>query len=137
MSTPPSRPGAITAPNNPITSELATQLPKPVASNGEKLTRSQVFYSLATNTDISSLSVGRGAEFFLFMNMRAEFQWVSYNMTSQKWVLAAKEYNRRLADLNTSNSQAVHKNPRALMDKLGEIEPVVVSRIARKDYICS
>jgi hypothetical protein len=89
---------------------------------------------VATNTDISSLSVGRGAEFFLFMNMRDEFQWVSYNMTSQKWVSAAKEYNKRLADLN---SRAVHKNPRALMDKLGEIEPVIVSRIARKDYTCS
>jgi hypothetical protein len=76
-------------------------------------------------------------EFYLFMDMRAEFQWASFNMTPQKWVIATQEYNTRLEALNSARQcRSVTKNPRALMEMLGDIEVKIADRIARKDFVC-
>jgi hypothetical protein len=69
------------------------------------------------------------------MQMRVERQWVSYNMTSHKWVTATLDYNTRLESHNkAAGHETVPKNPRALMDKLGEIEPIIVNRVTRGDF---
>jgi hypothetical protein len=72
-------------------------------------------------------------EFFLFMDMRAERQWTSFNMTSRKWVGATTSYNIRL---EAKNIAAVKKNPRALVDLLGRIEPKISKRIIDQDFKC-
>lgn len=71
------------------------------------------------------------------MEMRAEFQWASFNMTSRKWVAATETYNLRLEELcKAKGAVAMKKNPRALMDKLGQIEPKIAVRIATGNFIC-
>jgi hypothetical protein len=70
--------------------------------------------------------------------MQAEFQWATFSMTPPKWVTAAGEFNRCLAELNQSQSQpVVDKNPQALMDKLGEVEAIVTARMQRGDFKCT
>lgn len=83
------------------------------------------------------MSITTAVEFFLFMDMRVEFQWVSFSMTSRRWIVATEEYNARLEVLNKKQGlSTVKKNPRALLDKLGEIETKVSARIFSKNYTC-
>ncbi|KAJ7150810.1 hypothetical protein C8R46DRAFT_1229750 [Mycena filopes] len=60
-----------------------------------------------------------GAEFYLFVEMRQELQWKASDMTSKKWANAVGEYNVRLA---RKVPGAIAKTPRALVNKLGEVE---------------
>ncbi|KAJ7270317.1 hypothetical protein C8J57DRAFT_1226969 [Mycena rebaudengoi] len=62
---------------------------------------------------------------------RSEFQWRSFSMTPTKWVTETVLYTERLLK---RESDAVQKNPRALCDKLGEVEPVIVKRITNSEY---
>lgn len=104
------------------------------------LTPSQRIFSIATGLDPQSLSVSSGDEFFLFVNLRAEHKWASYSMTPSKWVEAATVYNTELEKLNRSLSHfkwITHKTPRALMDKLSEVEGMVLRRLAAGDYKCT
>ena len=103
-----------------------------------KLTWSQQIFSLATEIDIRSLSLKTDGEFFLFMAMRSELQWASFNMTSHKWVIATREYNRRLALQNAAAGlPTFEKSPRALVQLLGEIEPQIVTRVMSNNFICA
>ncbi|KAL6307929.1 hypothetical protein BKA93DRAFT_726473, partial [Sparassis latifolia] len=92
------------------------------------LTASQRLFSVSTGVPIQSLSINSNDEFHLFMKLRAEKKWVSFSMTPRKWVLAASEYNRGQLQL------MVRKTPRALMEKLGEIEPKIITRIVSENY---
>jgi hypothetical protein len=84
-----------------------------------------------------SLSISKGNEFFLFMDMRAEQQWTSYGTSPRQWAKATNEYNTRLEALaKSSKFPFIPKNPRALMDKLGEIEPKISDRLLRQDFQC-
>ncbi|KAI5985836.1 hypothetical protein EDD15DRAFT_2167798, partial [Pisolithus albus] len=56
-------------------------------------TRSQQIFSIMTGIPPESLTVNGEDEFYLFMEMRAKFGWLSYQMTSWKWVNATNEYN--------------------------------------------
>lgn len=105
------------------------------------LTPSQRLFSIATGINPLSSSIASGDEFFLFMNLRAEHQWVSFGMTPQKWVDAAVTYNVELEKLNRRlghfrSNWATWKTPRALMEKLGEVEPMILRRLATGDYKC-
>lgn len=117
-----------------LLAKLSTPLSLP---DGDRLTRSERLFSIATHTDVRSMALKGDDEFFLFMDMRAEKQWASFNMTSRKWVAATQEFNARLEALNIKkNNPTVRKNPRALMDLLGQIEPKISERIIRNDFIC-
>lgn len=71
------------------------------------------------------------------MNLRVKNQWVSYKMTAFDWVCAASEYNAEIDGLNTRFGKSMPmKTPRALMDKLGEIEAQILQRISADDYTC-
>lgn len=59
--------------------KLMQPLPPPPTAG---LTRSQLLFSIGTAMDIRSLAVHGDTEFYLFMDMRAEFQWTSFAMTS-------------------------------------------------------
>jgi hypothetical protein len=116
---------------------LTSQLPIPQAEPSSNLTHSQQLFSFAMKINPLLLSITRGEEFFLFMDMRAEQQWTSYNMTSHWWATATNAYNERLEALARSHNQVfVPKNLRALMEKLGEIEPKISDQLIRNDFHC-
>ncbi|KAH9955685.1 hypothetical protein BC827DRAFT_1235658 [Russula dissimulans] len=98
-------------------------------------TRSQSLFSVYTGLDACALAVNGSDEFYLFMDLRAEQQWVSYSMNSWKWLAATNEFNSRLEALNASKN-AVHipKHPRAPMEQLGKVETKVATWIACNDF---
>ena len=98
------------------------------------LTRSQRLFSLTTNIDARALVIKESEEFYLFMNMRAEFKWVSHEMMSKRWVEAMGEYNKRL--ITKCGLSAILKHPLALLRKLSELEPRLMNRIMKGDYKC-
>ncbi|OBZ69714.1 hypothetical protein A0H81_10073 [Grifola frondosa] len=103
--------------------------PLPVSVSG--LTRSQQLFSISTGIDVRATSIGGGDEYFLFMDLRLKNRWVSFLMTPRKWVAAADEFNMELAKLDKSKGcSTTGKTPRALMDKLGEVEPQVLGHVA-------
>jgi len=131
----PDRGAAIS--NQPAPSTIASTstdiFQLPVGPELKKLTRSQRLFSLATRTDVRSLEISGGAEFYLFMEMRAERQWASFRMTPHKWVTETMEYNSRLQKRDPT---AVTKNPRALLDKLIAMEVKIIDRVATNNYKC-
>ncbi|OJT04576.1 hypothetical protein TRAPUB_4846 [Trametes pubescens] len=101
------------------------------------LTRSQRVMSVLGGIDTRSLAFARNESdvFFLFMRLRAEHKWASYNMSPSKWVAAASIYNTEVDRLNVQKSKTmVRKTPRALMEKLGEVETRILARLASNDY---
>lgn len=71
------------------------------------------------------------------MRLRAEHKWASYNMSPSKWVAAASAYNAEVDHLNVQkHKNMVRKTPRALMEKLGEVESRILARIATNNYAC-
>lgn len=101
------------------------------------LTRCQQFFSRFSGMDVRALSIIGSDEFFLFMDLRAENEWATFRMTPRKWVHATEEFNKRLEIQNHAKGlPTIAKNPRALIDKLGEVEPKIISRLIRKDYSC-
>ncbi|KAJ6463118.1 hypothetical protein C8R47DRAFT_992805 [Mycena vitilis] len=114
--------------------ELTAPLPKPkIAAGLPKLTRSQQFFNASTGTDPRSLKIHKGVEFFLFMDMRREFRWKSYEMTSRTRVDSTAEYNVRLRKL-PGGAQFIPKNPRALLEMLGEIELKIAERLLANNF---
>ncbi|KAI6009043.1 hypothetical protein EDC04DRAFT_872575 [Pisolithus marmoratus] len=94
-------------------------------------TRSQQLFSIATGIPPESLVISGEDQFYLFMEMRAEFGWLSYQMTSRKWVDATNEYNRRLI---LKLGPSITKNPQALLQLLSRIECRLIERIIKDDY---
>lgn len=104
------------------------------------LTPSQRIFSIATCLDPLSLSISSGDEYFLFMNLRAEHKWASYDMTPPKWVEAATIYNTELEKHNRSLGHfrwTSRKTPCALLNKLSEVEALILRRLASGDYKCT
>lgn len=117
-------------------SALSVRLPLP--NDQAKLTRSQRLFLVATTIHPQSLTIGEGNEFFIFMELRQEQQWASFTMNPPKWVMAARDYNTRLEARNRRDGlPTVPKNPRALIHKLGEIEPKILDRLAKGDFVCA
>jgi hypothetical protein len=116
---------------------LAQSLPLP-ASNPNRLTQSQLLFQQAAGVDPRALRISSGEDgaFFLFMEMRLECQWVSYDMAPAKWIKATEEFNRRLAKLGKGKRLSPgQKHPRALMEKLAEIEGKVADRLYRNNFM--
>ncbi|KAJ7026747.1 hypothetical protein C8F04DRAFT_966119, partial [Mycena alexandri] len=103
-------------------------LPTPSDSTTSRLMRSEALFAQLTGVNPKSLEIGRGPEFFLFVDMRSELGWKSSDMTSRRWFEATALYNERLGN------SGVHKRPRALSDKLGELERVCLNHIATNTF---
>lgn len=59
-------------------------------------------------------------------------------MTAAKWAAATKIYNDRLERLAQQKGfEFLEKNPRALMDKLADIEPRIVERLINENFTCT
>ena len=101
------------------------------------LTHSQRLFSLTTNIDPQSLLIQGNNEFYLVMDMWANFKWVSHEMTPKQWVDMTREYNKHLvAKQPGSGLSVVLKHPLALSRKLGELEPKLMNRIVEGNYKC-
>ncbi|KAJ3550924.1 hypothetical protein NM688_g4971 [Phlebia brevispora] len=112
--------------------DLMIKLPQMQGSN---LTPSQALFSSLTELDIRCLRIQQGNEFFMFMDLRARFQWASFKMNAFKWVSAAEEYNKALTAYNQQHGlPTVKKNPRALVEALISVEQQILNRIFRKDF---
>ena len=71
------------------------------------------------------------------MDMRAERQWASFSMTCRKWVNATNIFNTQLEERRKGeNLDVVKKNPRALMDKLAEVEQQIIQRLTTENFAC-
>ena len=117
---------------------LRRPLKLPLVVQKKGLTRSQLLFSVGTSIDARALKITGDDEFYLFMDMRAEFQWTSFGMTAMKWASATQIYNTRLEALGKEKHfQVIPKSPRALADKLNEIEPKIIERIRQKNYTCT
>ncbi|KAJ7027842.1 hypothetical protein C8F04DRAFT_1266630 [Mycena alexandri] len=109
--------------------------PLPRSNLFPTLTRSQQLFQSLTGTDPRSLKVHKGAEFFLLMDMRVQSQLKSFEMTPKRWVEFTDAYNLRLKALPVvAGHTFVGKNPRALVEKIGEVESQIISRIAKNDF---
>ncbi|KAI0712734.1 hypothetical protein C8T65DRAFT_562727, partial [Cerioporus squamosus] len=101
------------------------------------LTRSQQVFSLATGLDPRSITFARSEKdaFFLFMDLRKQLQWATYKMSSRDWVTAATLYNHAVEKKNAAEGRAlVRKTPRALLDKLHEVESAIIQRVGKGNY---
>ncbi|PIL35895.1 hypothetical protein GSI_01555 [Ganoderma sinense ZZ0214-1] len=118
-----------------ISAPSTTHFPRPTISG---LTRSQRLFSVTSGgIDPRSLSLKSVdyPEFKLFLRLRTRDKWMTYTMSPYHWVCAASIYNKELEDLNKSTrTQRPLKTPRALMDKLFELEPKLIARIISGDY---
>ncbi|KAG2360921.1 hypothetical protein BDR07DRAFT_1288516 [Suillus spraguei] len=97
-------------------------------------TQSQCLFSIAMGINPCSLILQNLDEFYLFMDMRAEFKWLSYQMTSKRWVLAMEEYNHHL--IEKIGQSVIQKNQQAFLCVLGDIKPKLMSKITRNNYTC-
>ncbi|KIK80481.1 hypothetical protein PAXRUDRAFT_233560 [Paxillus rubicundulus Ve08.2h10] len=95
-------------------------------------TRSQHLFALTTGIDSRSLVINGNKEFFLFMDMCAEFSWVSHRMTPKEMGRS----NRRIQPTprQRTRSWGSHKEPTG--QKLGEIEPKLMNTIIKNDFKC-
>ncbi|KAI1782042.1 hypothetical protein LXA43DRAFT_906966 [Ganoderma leucocontextum] len=103
------------------------------------LTRSQRLFSVVTQVDPRSLTFNKGGssrEFFLFMRLRATHRWAMFQMSPYDWVCAASTYNTAIKNMNHKQGTSLPlKTPRALLDKLSEVEAQIFSRIWDNNYV--
>lgn len=122
--------------------KLLAKLP-PTTASGEHLTPSQTIFNIKTRIDPRSLVIGNidgtKHEFFLFMDMRKFYQWQSYRMLPAAFVQATKIFNQWLQheDLRRGIGRTVEKHPRALVEKLGQVEDMILKRIKLQHYTCT
>lgn len=109
----------------------------PVSEQLKHLTPSERLFTFATRIDVSSLEITVDWEFFLFMEMRGKEKWSTNRMSSHKYMEAANQFNAKLAErARSKNCTFTAKNPRAIVDKLAEVERQVLNRIATGNYKC-
>lgn len=69
------------------------------------------------------------------MEICAEFHWLSYKMTSKKWVEAMDEYNHQLAQ--KIGTVSVGKNPLTLFHKLDKMKRKLIKRVLKDNFKCT
>ncbi|KAG1823695.1 uncharacterized protein BJ212DRAFT_1261784, partial [Suillus subaureus] len=77
---------------------------------------SQHFFTIATSIDAHTMEISSSVEFHLFMDMRAEFTWISFQMMPKQWAVATESCNNCLEEKNYADGhETVRKNPQALL----------------------
>ncbi|KAI1782658.1 hypothetical protein LXA43DRAFT_1103634 [Ganoderma leucocontextum] len=118
----------VTPSNEPI-------LPHPIIAG---LTRSQKVFSIATGIDPRVLTFSKNTswrEFELFMKLRDTHKWVTYKMTPFHFVCAASTYNAAISQINqTGGEQFPLKTPRAILEKLGDIEAQIFVHVRDNNF---
>lgn len=111
----------------------------PSTSNSElnKLTPSERFFSLATRIDVRSIEISGDLEWRLFVDLRAEHQWMSHRMPPKRLMEATALYNTKLEQKASEGCQRfVRKHPRAIVSKLAWIEGQVLQRLTTGNFVC-
>ncbi|KAK7027758.1 hypothetical protein R3P38DRAFT_3190841 [Favolaschia claudopus] len=111
--------------------ELNKPLPLPDGTVN-KLTPSQLLFQTGTGINPRTLQIAYGAEFYAFMDLRLQRQWKTFEMTPKRWAADTELYNDKLRLLPGGSTS--YKHPRALVDKLAEIEPKIIHRIQDDNY---
>lgn len=92
---------------------------------------------MLTTIPADAFHIKTDVEFFLFMEMRCAQQWVSFQIQPRTWILITREYNQALRVRNAVlGLPTTDKNPRAMMEKLGEIETAIMKRLSTKNFKC-
>ncbi|KAG1719704.1 uncharacterized protein EDB91DRAFT_1023628, partial [Suillus paluster] len=95
----------------------------------------QDVFTIATSIDARAMQITSNAEFHSFLDMRAEFTWISFKITPKHWAVATHSYNNHLEEKNRADGhETVRKNLQALLRKLGEVEVVMMNRIAKNNF---
>ncbi|KAJ3474317.1 hypothetical protein NLI96_g12526 [Meripilus lineatus] len=111
-------------------------LPQPLQLPRESPSRQ--LYAKLTGIPISTFKIEHGPEFFLFMEMRANGNWIAHKISPRSWIRLTQEYNDALEVKNTSlGLLTIRKNPRALMEKQGEVEKIILGRLAARNFASS
>ncbi|KAG2050874.1 hypothetical protein BDR06DRAFT_890751, partial [Suillus hirtellus] len=132
-STPPVTAAAL---DGPVTTTITPTTLAPIL-RPPGMSRSQHFFMIVMRIDAHTMEILSSVEFHLFMDMRAEFAWISFKMMPKQWAAATETYNNHLEEKNhTNGSTTVKKNPQALLRKLGEIEVTVMNCVAKNDFKC-
>lgn len=116
--------------------DLRATLPLPLNS---RLSRSQLLFSAHTSINPLALQIDSDSknEWFTYMDLRAQHQWVSHSMTPRKWVQATILYNTELRRRNLEEGfNTIEKHPRALMNKLPDIEKKISERLQGNNFKC-
>ena len=71
----------------------------------------------------------------MFMDLRAENKWVTYNMMTAHYLHARSKFNLWLQQ--QSNALTTLKTAWAIMDKLAEVEDIIANQIITKNYQCA
>ncbi|THG92922.1 hypothetical protein EW026_g8156 [Hermanssonia centrifuga] len=121
---------------------LRALLPAPAddttnGSGSDGLTRSERLFAIHTGINPLSLKISSDSEFYTFMDLRFEEEWASYKMMSRKYVEATDLYNIRLTHANEAKgiTSTIHKRPRAIAEKLAEIEAMCSQRLISGNYM--
>jgi hypothetical protein len=102
-------------------------LPPSVLTDG--LTRTQLVFARHTGIDPRSLTLD-SREYFLFMELRAEYKWQSWNID---WRKVTTHFN----DANKEKHPGVAlKWPKALINTLAKVEVKILERLASGNYVC-
>ena len=99
-------------------------------------TQSQVIVLIITGLDMHStrFAANNDNEFYLFMDLRTRYKWVTYNMTALGWVKAASIFNTALE--NKMGTCAIRKTPHTLMEKLKEVEKIIHFHLKHSNFKC-
>ena len=102
------------------------------------LMRSQRLYSKLAGISYEAFVIKwEGIESFIFMELRAKYKWVSFQVPAYAWVTYTHEYNDHLEEDNDANGiRTIQKNLRALVKMLSEIEVVILTCLAQGDFAC-
>ncbi|KAI0685919.1 hypothetical protein C8T65DRAFT_544218, partial [Cerioporus squamosus] len=119
-----------------VVATLSAPLKLSFTPSPSKLTPSERLFHITTSIDPKSLRIGGDTEFYAFMDLRASEKWASFSMTSRQWVKATAQYNTLLAERCRSQGIPVPspKHPRALVDKLSDVEATVIKKISLNDF---
>ncbi|KAG2120220.1 hypothetical protein BD769DRAFT_1390413 [Suillus cothurnatus] len=84
-------------PPNPVAGTTAlTPIPRPPG-----MTLSQQFFTIVTRIDARAMHISSDVEFHLFMDMRAEFAWISFKMMPKQWAAATETCQKSCAALGS------------------------------------
>ncbi|KAF9019632.1 hypothetical protein BDZ89DRAFT_1164575 [Hymenopellis radicata] len=127
------------APNHSHLSSLRLPLPSPPSAPELKtqLTRSQLLLLRYTNIDARCLNITSNVQFYLFMDLRAKHQWSTFTMSPRKWTAATSTYNDALVALLSAKPKSeeyIAKVPKALMEKLSEVEGKILQRLSTNKF---
>ncbi len=96
---------------------------------------SEILISLVTGLHAGSVTFpeNNNEEFYLFMDLRAQYKWATFDMSALSWVEAVSIFN---AALEKKVTGAIRKMPRTLMEKLEEVEKTVHFRLKNNNFEC-